>query len=101
MRSKQVIIIYVILYNIMWILSIAMCYLDCYIENINYTFQDFLIIFFELFARITLVAGAIKLFPQEPYSNRRVWFYYIIFGGSMTVIDTFVRLLGTLQKLLF
>lgn len=85
----------------MWILSITMCYLDCYIENINYTFQDFLIIFFELFARITLVAGAIKLFPQEPYSNRRVWFYYIIFGGSMTVIDTFVRLLGTLQKLLF
>lgn len=81
----------------MWILSIAMCYLDCYIENINYTFQDFLIIFFELFARITLVAGAIKLFPQEPYSNRRVWFYYIIFGGSMTVIDTFVRLLGTVQ----
>lgn len=95
------IIYYIILYNIMWILSITMCYLDCYIENINYTFQDFLIIFFELFARITLVAGAIKLFPQEPYSNRRVWFYYIIFGGSMTVIDTFVRLLGTLQKLLF
>lgn len=85
----------------MWILSITMCYLDCYIENINYTFQDFLIIFFELFARITLVAGAIKLFPQEPYSNRRVWFYYIIFGGSMTVIDTFVRLLGSVQKLLF
>lgn len=101
MRSKQVIIIYIILYNIMWILSTAMCYLDCYIENINYTFQDFLIIFFELLARITLVAGAIKLFPQEPYSNRRVWFYYIIFGGSMTVIDTFVRLLETVQKLLF
>lgn len=95
------IIYYIILYNIMWILSITMCYLDCYIENINYTFQDFLIIFFELFARITLVAGAIKLFPQEPYSNRRVWFYYIIFGGSMTVIDTFVRLLGSVQKLLF
>lgn len=94
-------IYYIILYNIMWILSTAMCYLDCYFENINYTFQDFLIIFFELLARITLVAGAIKLFPQEPYSNRRVWFYYIIFGGSMTVIDTFVRLLETLQKLLF
>ena len=39
----------------MWLTSIAMCYLDCFIDNLNYTFQDFLIIFFELLARITLV----------------------------------------------
>ena len=60
-----------------------------------------LIIFFELLARITLVIGAISIFPQEPYSNKRVWFYYIIMGGSLTIIDTFIRLAGTLQKLLF
>lgn len=86
----------------MWIASIAMCYLDRFIDNINYTFQDdFLIIFFELLARTTFVVGAISLFPQEPYSNKRVWFYYMIMGGSLTIIDTFIRLVGTLQKLLF
>ena len=85
----------------MWIASITMCYLDRFIDNINYTFQDFLIIFFELLARTTFVVGAISLFPQEPYSNKRVWFYYMIMGGSLTIIDTFIRLIGTLQKLLF
>ena len=85
----------------MWLTSIAMCYLDCFIDNLNYTFQDFLIIFFELLAPITLVIGAISIFPQEPYSNKRVWFYYIFMGGSLTIIDTFIRLAGTLQKLLF
>ena len=53
------IIIYIVLNNVMWLTSIAMCYLDCFIDNLNYTFQDFLIIFFELLARITLVIGAI------------------------------------------
>ena len=95
------IIVYIFLYNVMWIASIAMCYLDRFIDNINYTFQDFLIIFFELLARTTFVVGAISLFPQEPYSNKRVWFYYMIMGGSLTIIDTFIRLVGTLQKLLF
>lgn len=94
------IVYYVIFYNAMWIASIAMCYLDRCIDNINYTFQDFLIIFFEFLARITFVAGAISIFPQEPYSNKRVWFYYIIMGGSLVIIDTFVRLVDTLQKLL-
>ena len=28
----------------MWLTSIAMCYLDCFIDNLNYTFQDFLIL---------------------------------------------------------
>ena len=55
----------------MWLTSIAMCYLDCFIDNLNYTFQDFLIIFFELLARITLVIGAISIFPQEPGSPER------------------------------
>lgn len=95
------IVYYMILYSTMWILSTAMCYLDYFIENINYTFQDFLIILFELLARITLVTGAINLFPKDPYSERRVWFYYIIMGGCLTALDTFIRLAGTLQKLLF
>ena len=30
-----------------------------------------------------------------------MWFYYIIMGGSLTIIDTFIQLAGTLQKLLF
>lgn len=85
----------------MWLISIAMCYLDCFIGNLNYTFQDFLIFFFELLARITLVVGAINLFPQEPYSNRRVWFYYIIMGGILATIYTLMKLAGALQKLLF
>lgn len=49
----------------MWLTSIAMCYLDCFIDNLNYTFQDFLIIFFELLARITLVIGAISIFHKN------------------------------------
>lgn len=84
----------------MWIASITMCYLHRFIDNINYTLQDFLIIFFELFARLSLVLGAIELFPKDPYSNRRVWFYYIIMGGSLTTLDTLIRLMATLQKLL-
>ena len=60
----------------MWLISIAMCYLHRFIDNLNYTFQDFLIIFFELLARITLVIGAISIFPQEPHSFIRVWFLW-------------------------
>lgn len=85
----------------MWISSIAMCYLHRFIDDINYTFQDFLIILFELLARIVLVAGAISLFPQEPYSNKRVWFYYIIMGGSLATVYSFTKLVNTLLKLLF
>lgn len=100
MYTKKI-IIYIALNSVMWLISTAMCYLDCFIDNLNYTFQDFLIFFFELLARITLVVGAINLFPQEPYSNRRVWFYYIIMGGSLAIIYTFIKLTSTLQKLLF
>ncbi len=100
MYTKKL-IIYIALNSTMWLISIAMCYLHRFIGNLNYTFQDLLIFFFELLARITLVVGAISLFPQEPYSNRRVWFYYIIMGGSLATIYTFMKLAGTLQKLLF
>ena len=63
----------------MWCISIAMCYLDRFIYNINYSLQDFLITFFELLAWIVLIIGAIDTFPQNKYSNKRVWFYY--YGG--------------------
>ena len=69
----------------MWLTSIAMCYLDCFIDNLNYTFQDFLIIFFELLARITLVIGAISIFPQEPYSNKRVVCKNKIYCGKISI----------------
>ena len=77
--------------------------LDCFIDQLkSTTFQRFPnLSSLNFSARITLVIGAISIFPQEPYSNKRVWFYYIIMGGSLTIIDTFIRLAGTLQKLLF
>ena len=81
----------------MWIASIAMCYLDRFIDNINYTFQDFLIIFFELLARTTFVVGAISLFPQEPYSNKRVWFYCAAMSGMLAAIKSFVKLIEILD----
>ena len=51
----------------MWCISIAMCYLDRFIYNINYSLQDFLITFFELLAWIVLIIGAIDTFPQNKY----------------------------------
>ena len=43
---------YIILYNIMWGISITMCYFHRFIDDINYSLQDFLITFFELLAWI-------------------------------------------------
>ena len=34
---------YIILYNIMWGISITMCYFHRFIDDINYSLQDFLI----------------------------------------------------------
>ena len=50
---------YIILYNIMWGISITMCYFHRFIDDINYSLQDFLITFFELLAWIVLIIGAI------------------------------------------
>ena len=60
----------------MWGISITMCYFHRFIDDINYSLQDFLITFFELLAWIVLIIGAIDTFPQNKYSNKRVWFYY-------------------------
>lgn len=78
----------------MWCISIAMCYLDRFISNINYSFQDFLITFFELLAWIVLIIGAIDTFPQDKYSNKRVWFYYAIMGGFIAAIHSFIGLIN-------
>lgn len=95
----KLIILYIILYNTMWLISIAMCYLHRFIDNINYDIQDFLIILFEFLARIVLVIGATRTFPENPYSNRRVWFYYIIMGGSLAAINTLTKLTNSLLNI--
>ena len=48
----------------MWGISITMCYFHRFIDDINYSLQDFLITFFELLAWIVLIIGAIDTFPQ-------------------------------------
>ena len=92
---------YIILYCSTCAVCITMCYLDLFIDNINSILQLFLIHFFDFLSWIILTIGAIKCMPEKAYSNKRVWFYYMIMGGSLTIIDTFIRLVGTLQKLLF
>ena len=84
---------YIILYNIMWGISITMCYFHRFIDDINYSLQDFLITFFELLAWIVLIIGAIDTFPQNKYSNKRVWFYYAI----ISAIHSFIGLINILE----
>lgn len=81
----------------MWCISIAMCYLDHFIYNINYSLQDFLITFFELLAWIVLIIGAIDTFPKDKYSNKRVWFYYAIMRGFISAIHSFIGLISILK----
>ena len=83
---------YIILYNIMWGISITMCYFHRFIDDINYSLQDFLITFFELLAWIVLIIGAI-----DKYSNKRVWFYYAIMGGFISAIHSFIGLINILE----
>lgn len=100
MQARQVdmkIIRYILLINLIWIISIAMCYLDCFIDDINRTIQESLIIFFELLARIVLIVGAIRTFPKEKHSNLKVWFYYAIMGGFLSAIYSFIKLINVLQ----
>lgn len=100
MQARQVdmkIIRYILLINLMWIISIVMCYLDCFIDDINRTIQESLIIFFELLARIVLIVGAIRTFPKDKYSNLKVWFYYAIMGGFLSAIYSFIKLINALQ----
>lgn len=70
-----------------------MCYLDYFIANINISFQNFLINIFVFLSWIVLIIGAIDTFPKEPYSNKRVWFYYAIMGGSIAAINSLIELI--------
>ena len=81
----------------MWCISIAMCYSDCLINNINYIVQDFLITFFELLAWVVHIIGAIDTFPKDKYSNKRVWFYYAIMRGGISAIHSFIGLINILK----
>ena len=81
----------------MWGISITMCYFHRFIDDINYSLQDFLITFFELLAWIVLIIGAIDTFPQNKYSNKRVWFYYAIMGGFISAIHSFIGLINILE----
>ena len=60
----------------MWGISITMCYFHRFIDDINYSLQDFLITFFELLAWIVLIIGAIDTFPQNKYSRMVLLCYY-------------------------
>lgn len=83
----------------MWGLSIAMCFLHRIIEDINYAVQDFLITFFEFLAVLIVVIGATKIFPKDPYSNKRVWFYYIICGGCLSLLEISIKLVEEVYKI--
>lgn len=62
----------------MWGISITMCYFHRFIDDINYSLQDFLITFFELLAWIVLIIGAIDTFLK---TNIRINAY-----GSTTLL---------------
>ena len=57
----------------MWGISITMCYFHRFIDDINYSLQDFLITFFELLAWIVLIIGAIyygRIYISNPFFYR-------------------------------
>ena len=89
---------YIVLYHIVCGISIAMCYIDAFITHINCTLQDFLIDFFMFLSWIVLVTGAIRTFPQDKFSNKRIWYYVAIMGGSLSIIDSFIGLINILTE---
>ena len=91
------IIQYILLYNVVYCLALAMCYLDSFIPNINYTLQGILICFFTFLAPIVQIIGAFKTFPKVKHSNLRVWFYYAMMGGFLSASYSFVKLIETLN----
>lgn len=84
---------YIVLYCSISAICIIMCYLDFFIDNINYTLQRFLITGFELLSWIVFIIGVTKNIPKNKYSNKRVWFYYAIMTGSLSATKTIIRLI--------
>lgn len=100
MHTKQQIrlIQYVISYHVVCGISIAMCYLDALVDNISNTLQNFLIEFFMFLSWVVLIVGATRTFPQDKFSNKRIWFYCAIMGGSIAATHTFVKLISILKS---
>lgn len=78
-------------------LNVVHQYSDVLLRSFYLQLQDFLITFFELLAWIVLIIGAIDTFPQNKYSNKRVWFYYAIMGGFISAIHSFIGLINILE----
>lgn len=89
---------YILLYLCASALCILTCNLDLLIEDINYTFQEFLIAFFRCFSCIVIVIGAIKTMPKNKTSSKRIWFYYACIGGCITTLTAFRELINTLIR---
>ena len=87
---------YIIIYSIICGISIAICYLNYFIKDINYALQYFLLVFFQFFSWIVLIIGAVKILPKYKLSNKRVWFYYTIMMSIVGVIKSFTELINTL-----
>lgn len=87
---------YIILYCIICGISIAICYLNYIIEDVNYVLQFFLMNFFQFLSWIILIIGIVKILPKYKLSNKRVWLYYTIMMSSVGAIRSFVELINTL-----
>lgn len=87
---------YIIIYSIICGISIAICYLNYFIKDINYALQYFLLVFFQFLSWIVLIIGAVKILPKYKLSNKRVWFYYTIMMSIVGVIKSFTELINTL-----
>lgn len=95
-RELKIALRYIILYGIVSSIIFFLCYLDLFIKDINIVIQIFMINLFNLLSWIILIAGAIKLFPKNQYSNKRVWFYVAIISGTISAMNSLVELINGL-----
>lgn len=87
---------YIILYGVVCSISLVACYVDILINDINPTFQDFLIALFTFLSWIVLVVGVAKNMPKDIFSNYRIWFYYAMMSGSVAAIHSLKELISVL-----
>ena len=74
-----------------------LCYLDLFLNDINRVAQILLINFFTFLSWIVIIIGAIDSFPKDPYSNKRVWFYFGVMTGLIAAINSLVKLINSLM----
>lgn len=87
---------YIIIYCIVCSIIFMLCYLDLFLNDINSATQIFLINFFTFISWIVIIIGAIDTLPKNPYSNKRVWFYFAIMTGLIAAINSIVILINAL-----